>query len=214
MSGVRAAAAEVAEAERVLSEGGLALMPTDTVYGLCAALDSSDGRDALYALKGRDPAQPCQVLIYSPDVLTTLVEPLGDGLRAAVDALLPGQVTCIVPDPWNRCDAAAGDNPGTVGLRAPAVSGALLNFETILMATSANEPGGPDPRLLEEVPFRIAAGVGYELDAGPLPGVASAVVDLRPLADAGPARLVRTGPDPEAVAETLAEVSVRLAPAG
>lgn len=213
MSGVRSAASDVAEAERVLKEGGLALMPTDTVYGLCAALDSDAGRDALYALKGRDPSQPCQVLIYSPDVLATLVEPLDSRLRAAVSALLPGQVTCIVPDPWGRFDAAAGENTGTVGIRVPAVSGALLNFETILMATSANEPGGPEPHLLEEVPFRISAGVGFELDAGPLPGVASAVVDLRPLEDGGPARLVRTGPDPDAVTATLAEVSVRLAPA-
>lgn len=214
MSGVRAAASDVAAAERVLSEGGLALMPTDTVYGLCAALDSPAGRESLYALKGRDPSQPCQVLIYSPDVLASLVEPLDAQLRLAVDALLPGPVTCIVPDPWDRYAAAAGENRGTVGIRVPEVSGALLNFETVLMATSANEPGGPDPRLLEEVPFRISAGVGYELDAGALPGIASAVVDLRPLGDGEPARLVRTGPDPDAVTAALADVSVRLAPAG
>ena len=214
MSGVRAAASEVAEAERVLAEGGLALMPTDTVYGLCAALDSPEGREALYALKGRDPAQPCQVLVYSPDALAALTDPLEPGLRIAVDALLPGPATCIVPDPWGRCDAAAGETAGTAGIRAPKVSGALLNFETLLMATSANEPGGPDPHLLEEVPFRISSGVGFELDAGALPGIASAVVDLRPVVDDGPARLVRAGPDPEAVAAALADVSIRLAPAG
>lgn len=198
----------------MLAEGGLALMPTDTVYGLCAALESDDGRAALHELKGRDPDKPCQVLIYSPDTLESLAEPLAPEMRTALDTLLPGPATCIVPDPWGRCDAAAGENKGTVGIRVPKVSGALLSFEPMLMATSANEPGGPDPHLLEEVPFRISSEVGISLDAGPLPGVASAVVDLRPLAEGGPARLVRPGPDPEAVAAALASVSVMLAPAG
>ena len=46
------------------------------------------------------------------------------------------------------------------------------------LATSANEPGGPDPRSLDDVPGRIRAAVAAELDAGPLPGTPSTVIDF------------------------------------
>jgi L-threonylcarbamoyladenylate synthase len=47
-----------------------------------------------------------------------------------------------------------------------------------VVATSANEPGGASPTTLDEVPARIRAACGAEVDAGPLPGTPSTVLDL------------------------------------
>jgi L-threonylcarbamoyladenylate synthase len=202
----------VAALREALLAGGVALVPTDTVYGLAAALDSAEGVAALYALKGRPRGQPVQVLLFAPRLLEEALAPLDPATRRAAQALLPGPVTCIVADPAGRYRAAAGDAPGTVGIRAPVVSGALAALDLPLVATSANEPGGPDPRTLDDVPERIRAGVACAVDAGPLPGTASAVVDLQGVPAGGPARLLRPGADPGAVEAALAAAGVRLVP--
>ena len=46
------------------------------------------------------------------------------------------------------------------------------------MATSANDPGGPNPVTLDDVPQRIRDAVAAELDLGPLPGTPSTVIDF------------------------------------
>jgi L-threonylcarbamoyladenylate synthase len=200
---------DVAALREALLGGAVALVPTDTVYGLAAALDSPEGVAALYALKGRPRSQPCQVLLLGPELLAAALDALDGPARAAAAALLPGPVTCIVPDPAGRYAAAAGDAPGSVGLRAPRMEGPDAGLGVPLVATSANHPGGPDPARVEEVPEDLRAGA-LVLDAGTLPGTASAVVDLRPLAAGGPAELLRPGPDPDGVARALAAVGANV----
>ena len=190
-----------------LAGGGLALLPTDTVYGLAAALDAPAGVDALYRTKGRPREQPCQVLLYAPRALAEALEALPQPARAVAAELLPGPATCLVPDPEGRFRAASGAGPGTVGLRAPDMGGALDALDLPLVATSANTPGGPDPAVLQDVPAELRAATA-ELDAGRLPGTASAVVDLRPVAQGGAAILIRPGPDPDALRARLAERGV------
>ncbi len=201
-------AAEVAAAKAALLDGQLAIVPTDTVYGLAAALDSSTGIEALYALKNRLRSQPCQVLVYTDGQLADALAPLDAVIVRAARALLPGPATCIVPDPTGRYAAASGDQPGAVGLRAPRVAGAILALDVALIATSANDPGGPDPAALDEVPARIRAAGVIGLDAGRLPGIASAVVDLRGLTRGESAHVVRPGPDPDDVSRRLGSVGV------
>lgn len=195
-----------------LRAGGLALVPTDTVYGLAAALDAPAGVDALYALKGRPREQPCQVLLLGPAALEEALAPLEGAVAAAARALLPGPATCLVPDPSGRYRAAGGAEPGAVGVRAPRVAGPLTALGLPLVATSANDPGGPEPSVVDEVPERIRRAVACVVDGGRLPGTASAVVDLRPLATGGPARLLRPGPDPAATAAALAAAGAGLSP--
>lgn len=204
-------ASGIATLRQALLAGGVAVVPTDTVYGLAAALDVPAGVEALYALKGRPRSQPCQVLLPTAALLAEAAGPLDPLTRAALAALLPGPVTCVVPDPPGRYAAAAGDAPGTVGLRAP-IPGPLAGLDLPLVATSANLPGGADPTTLAEVPARLRARAAAELDAGPLPGSPSAVVDLRRLSEDGTAPLLRPGPDPDALRRALAAVGARVVP--
>lgn len=194
------------ELRSALLAGGVAVVPTDTVYGLAAALDSPEGVAALYAVKGRPREQPCQVLLCGDRLLADALAPLDRATRAAAEALLPGPATCLVPDPPGRYAAAAGAAPGAVGVRAPVVGEPMASVGIPLVATSANNPGGPDPETLGRVPEDLRAAAAAVVDAGALPGTASAVVDLRAVADGGAALLVREGPDPDAVARALAAV--------
>lgn len=192
-----------------LLAGEVALVPTDTVYGLAAALDVPEGIDAIYALKGRPRSQPMQVLLFSAGLLAEALDALDPVTRAAATAVLPGPATCLVPDPAGRYAAAAGEAAGGVGLRAPRMEGPIASLDVPLVATSANHPGGPDPATLADVPADLRAAV-RALDAGALPGTASAVIDLRSVASGGDAALIRPGPDPDAVERSLAAVGVHV----
>jgi L-threonylcarbamoyladenylate synthase len=193
-----------------LLDGQVALLPTDTVYGLMAALDVSKGVAALYDLKGRSRDQPCQVVVYSRAGLDDLLATLPLAICEVVAALLPGPVTTIVPDPTGRYAAAAGAESGSVGIRAPVVTGALARLDLPLIATSANHPGEPDAASLWTVSPDLRGGCGIVVDAGTLSATPSAVVDLRGLDGGAPARLMRPGADPEALAARIRACSVEV----
>lgn len=93
---------------------------------------------------------------------------------------MPGPYTLVLSNPERRFPWLNGATPETIGVRVPAVDGvakALLDRVELLAATSANLPGGPDPRRLEDVPEEIRAAA-VALDGGALPGTASTVLDL------------------------------------
>lgn len=200
----------IRRAQEAFASGGVGVVPTDTVYGLAAALDSPAGVDRLYEVKRRPRSQPCQVMIYSRELLDALVADLPGPVAAVVERLLPGPVTCIVRDPSRHFSAAAGDTPGSVGVRAPRVGPGLADLRVPLVATSANHPGGADPATLSEVPSDLRALLDVEIDAGVLPGTASAVVDLRRVAADGVAELLREGENTQAITDALAEAGVEL----
>ena len=170
-----------------LAAGLPVLIPTDTVYGLAARADEV-GAQAVYSLKGRGQHQPTALLAATVDDLLAAVPELN---RDLLDALLPGPYTLVLPNPARRFAWLAGATPESLGVRVPelpAEAGAAVKAVGVVLATSANEPGGPNPVTLDDVPARIRAGCAAEIDAGPLPGIASTVLDL-------------TGPEPRVLRE-------------
>lgn len=186
-----------------LRAGRLVVLPTDTVYGLAADGESESAARALYAAKGRDAIQPTAVLFASVDVLVERVPELPAAAVEAVRTLLPGPFTLIVENPARRYAWLNPQRPDAIGLRVPAVTGApraVLEALGAVVATSANLPGGADPRRLEDVPPEIAAAVDVVIEGGELPGTPSTVVDL-------------TGPEPRVLrdgAVTAADALERL----
>ncbi|HEV3094746.1 MAG TPA: L-threonylcarbamoyladenylate synthase [Solirubrobacteraceae bacterium] len=98
--------------ERCLAGDGVALIPTDTVYGLACNPDSAAALRRIYELKRRPPQKPAAVMFFSlRAALATLTE-LGPRELEAVRALLPGPVTLLLPNPQRRfpfaCEPAVG----------------------------------------------------------------------------------------------------------
>jgi L-threonylcarbamoyladenylate synthase len=90
-------------------------------------------------------------------------------------------VTLVLPNPERRYPWLNEQRPDTLGVRVPAVTGPgkeVLDALGALVATSANLPGGPDPRSLAEVPPELAAAAAAVVDGGVLAGTPSTVVDL------------------------------------
>ena len=106
---------------------------------------------------------------------------LGPRTRAAFEALLPGGVTLLVPNPARRFPLACGDDPATLGVRVPALTDAERRGAGPVLQSSANHAGGPDARRLADVPADIRAGADLVLDGGELPGTPSTVARPAPL---------------------------------
>ena len=175
-----------------IRRGGVVVFPADTVYGL--ACDPADPAAVarLYALKGRPPDKPAAVMCFSlPAALAALPAP-GPRLRAALEGLLPGGVTLLLPNPAGRWPLACGPDPSTLGLRVPDLP-ALADVALPVLQSSANHAGGPDARRLADVPAAIRAGADLVLDGGELPGTPSTVIDLRAYEADGTWSVVRKG---------------------
>jgi L-threonylcarbamoyladenylate synthase len=162
--------------------GGVAVFPTDTVYGVCCDPDDERAARRLYELKGRPAARSSAVMFFS---LQPAVESLGqltEAERLALEVLLPGPLTLLLSNRASRFRAACRNDPSTLGLRVPRLRdelAALADIERPVMQSSANLSGEPDACKLEEIPQSLLEGADLVLDAGPLPGRPSTVIDLR-----------------------------------
>src|SRR5947209_55864 len=100
-----------------LRAGQPVILPTDTVYGLCAAAHESAPTERLYALKGRDPSQPSALLAADVDMLLECIPELRGRAEQIVRAVLPGAYTLIVRTPARRYRWLTGTNPDAIGVR-------------------------------------------------------------------------------------------------
>jgi L-threonylcarbamoyladenylate synthase len=187
------------EAVAALRAGRPVVLPTDTVYGLCADPSREEPALEVARLKGREQRQPIALLARDVDQLLERVPELDP---VVLRALLPGPYTLILPNPERRYPWLGGG--GTIGVRVPdlpAAAAAVLDEVGAVLATSANLHGGTDPRRLEDVPEALRLAAGAVVDAGELPGTPSTVLDL-------------TGPEPRVVREGAVPAAEALATVG
>jgi len=180
------------------------ILPTDTVYGLCASAEGAEPTERLYALKGRDAGKPSALMTADVESLLACVPELG----AVVRALLPGPFTLILPNPARRYGWLTGGTPEAIGVRVPVLPEAsrrVLALAGAVVSTSANLAGGPDPRSVGEIALELRERVAAIVDAGPLPGTPSTVLDLT---GAEP-RVLREGAVPAAEALARAADALR-----
>ncbi|MEO1843149.1 MAG: L-threonylcarbamoyladenylate synthase, partial [Akkermansiaceae bacterium] len=139
-------AAQVSTVVEALRAGRLAVLPTETVYGLAADPGCAEAVAKLAAVKGRHPDQPFTHHFATGAELTRVAAPPPARVQRLLDRLWPGPLTMILP-------RRRGD--GEVGVRVPAhpfTQRVLAKFETGLLMTSVNAVGRPpihDPATIE-----------------------------------------------------------------
>jgi L-threonylcarbamoyladenylate synthase len=185
----------------------VAIFPADTVYGLATEPDSREGVERLYRLKGRLPDKPSAVMFFQVETALAALPELGERTRAVVERLLPGPVTLLLPNPAHRFPLACGIEPERLGIRVPALDGALAPLAAArwpVLQSSANLAGEPEARRVDDVAPEVRGGVDLVLDGGELPGVPSTVVDLSAWESGSTFELVREGALPlDAVVRSL-----------
>ena len=171
----------VEAAVAAIEAGRLAVVPTDTVYGLAASPYSEAPVRLLYRAKGRDAIQPTALVAADLELLFESVPELRGRAGTIARALLPGAFTLVLPNPGRRFPWLTGSRPETIGVRVPELAGPggeVLAKAGLIVATSANLPGGPDPRTLDAVPEEIRAAAAAVVDGGELAGTPSTVIDF------------------------------------
>jgi L-threonylcarbamoyladenylate synthase len=201
---------QAATFERCMAVGGVAVFGADTVYGLACDVANPEAVERLYAIKGRRPDKPAAVMFFGLDLALAALGELGPRTTAALEGLLPGAVTLLLPNPSHRFPLACGPDPDTVGLRVPALAPtatALAAVRWPVLQSSANPAGGAEARRLEDIPQAIRDQADLLLDAGELAGTASTVIDLRRFEHEGAWDVIREGAVASScVAATLASL--------
>ncbi len=197
----------VEAAVTALKAGKPAVLPTDTVYGLCCSPYRPEPVERIQRLKGRDGQQPTALLAGDLDALFELVPELRGRAGAIARALLPGPYTLVLANPARRYRWLTGTTPEAIGVRVPELPEPVARVLLLVggvAATSANLHGGEDPRRLEDVPRELLGGAAA-VDAGELPGTPSTVLDFT----GDEPRVIREGAAPadEAIARAVAALS-------
>lgn len=173
-------AAGRAAAIEVLRGGGIVALPTDTVYGICVALETAGGVERLFQVKRRPPDRGIMLLLdsaYQAGEIGIMTPPA----VALADACWPGGLTVVVPQrPDVVLPAALTAGTPTVGLRVPGHDAPRVLARAVgpLPTTSANVSGLPEAPDAAAILGQLGDSIDLILDAGPAHGgPASTVVD-------------------------------------
>lgn len=199
----------IAAATGAIRRAELAILPTDTVYGVAADAFSPLAVNRLLEAKGRGREMPPPVLIGSAGTINALVSEAAPWVHALVDRYWPGPLTLVCrAQPSLQWDL--GETLGTVAVRMPddEVTLEVLARSGPLAVSSANKTGRAAATTADEAIDMLGESVEVVLDSGKSPGgVASTIIDCTGAAP----RVLRTGGVPtEELAEFLRGHGVEL----
>ncbi len=163
-----------------LDNGALAVIPTDTLYGLVCSALNPDAVEYLYATRQRDTSKPCIILLASATDLPLFDISLSPAMQAQLDAYWPGPTSVILPcasPKWRYLHRGADslafrvpDSPDLIN---------LLSQTGPLLAPSANPEGNPPATTIAAAQQYFGAQVHSYVDAGRLERPPSRLVRLR-----------------------------------
>jgi len=175
------------EGERIAADwlrgGGVAVLPTDTVYGLAARPADGDAVQAVYRMKGRPEGMHLPVLAASVAHVRALGVAFTPGAETLARHWWPGPLTLAFGFAPQLDRPAWLDGRAEVAVRIPDHDflRALLERTGVLVVTSANPHGAPTPRTAHDVVARLGSAVDLVVDGGELHDVPSTLVNVNGL---------------------------------
>ena len=189
----------IEKAARIIREGGLVAIPTETVYGLAGSALLETSAEKIYAAKGRPADNPLIVHVARPEEAEDFARPGPLYFRLA-KRFMPGPLTVIL-EKTDRIPSTVTAGLGTVAVRCPSNPVARRLIEV---------SGSPSPPAAEHVYADMNGRIEMIVDGGPCEiGLESTVV--RPDGDDACTVLRPGAVTPEMLAEVCREV--RIAPA-
>jgi L-threonylcarbamoyladenylate synthase len=172
---------EVGEAAGILRNGGLAVFPTETVYGLGADAFSAESVSKIFDAKGRPPDNPLIVHIDSPSMLEQAAADIPPLAYRLMECFSPGPLSIVLSKHPSIPEIVTG-GLGTVAVRIPShpVARALISASGVpLAAPSANRSGRPSPTSFGMACSEMDGRADIILDGGDCEvGIESTVVSL------------------------------------
>lgn len=168
-------------AVKILQEGGLVAMPTETVYGLAANALDPDAVAKIFIAKGRPSDNPLIIHIAAMEQLPQLVTSISPVAQKLIDAFWPGPLTLVFPAS-DMVPSIVSAGLTTVAVRFPShpiAQRLILESGLVLAAPSANTSGKPSPTTAQRVLEDLSGKVELIVDGGQVEvGLESTVVDV------------------------------------
>jgi L-threonylcarbamoyladenylate synthase len=182
----------VAEAARILANGGLVVFPTETVYGIGANAFDEEAVRRVYKAKGRPSDNPMIVHIARASDLGQLTPMLSPRIVKLADNFWPGPLTMVLPRKPSVPSVVTG-GLDTVAVRLPdepAATELIRLADVPVAAPSANLSGSPSPTTAKHVIADLDGKVDVILAGNDCRvGIESTVVDMT----ATPPEVLRPG---------------------
>jgi L-threonylcarbamoyladenylate synthase len=162
----------------ILAKGGLVVFPTDTVYGLGAAVMNRDSIERIFDLKGRDHTKAIAVLLASLEQLEFVSFDFPEIAKKLGEIFWPGALTMVVKRKKNLPADLSPDD--TIGIRIPnhEFARTLISRTGPLAVTSANLTGQASATNAAMAIAQVGNLVDLIIDGGEsIGGVASTVID-------------------------------------
>jgi len=160
------------EAANILINGGLVIIPTETVYGIAANMLHKKALERLYEIKKRPKDKPFSIHIDEKGKIEEFVRTIPIAAYKLIDKFWPGPLTIILKS----------KDIGTVGLRIPdnEIALGVINLTKVpIVCPSANISGKPAPTDFPDAIEDLDGLVDFAIDAGNTRlGIESSVVDL------------------------------------
>ena len=184
--------AEILRAVDLLGGGGVAAVPTDTLYGIAADASNDGAVHRVFQIKGRAASKGFPVLLAEPEDIARYAESVPETAWSLVDAFMPGALTLVLRKAPAVSDLVSG-GLSTAAFRVPdhwVPRAVARELGSPITGTSANRTGRPDPTTAAQVRADIGGVLDLVMDLDPAPrGTPSTIVDL----STGAVRLVREG---------------------
>jgi L-threonylcarbamoyladenylate synthase len=170
----------IEKAVEVLRNGGIVLLPTDTVFGICCRIDKKESLERLFTIKKRDEKQAVPILVSSTEMAKEYTLPFNEKVEKLMEDYWPGGLTIVLPCIKEKVLPLVRGNGDTVGLRIPDMLSTFQIIEKLgvpIVGTSANFHGKPSVTKWKELDPALVTLVDYVLEEDSLGGVASTVMD-------------------------------------
>ncbi len=166
----------------ILKSNGIAVVATDTLYGILGAAYNEAVVRRIYELKGRDENKPFIILIPTIETLTQFGIVLSDSEKEKMSQWWPAPLTVILPIPEDRQEQFSYLHRGTneIAFRMPDKGSlrALLQETGPLVAPSANPQGQAPAQTIEMAKEYFGDNVDYYADEGEVQGQPSTIIRL------------------------------------
>jgi len=172
---------QVEQAITILKQGGIVACPTDTVYGVVAAINIEPAVERIYRIKGRPRSQALPILLADKSQISEVAKVVPLLARRLADKFWPGALTMVLLKSESVPDIVTGGGK-TVAVRLanhPMPIAIIRGLGVTIVGTSANLSGSPSALTAEEVRTQIGDRLDMIIDGGRCPGgIESTIVDL------------------------------------
>ncbi len=183
---------DISYAARLLADGEVVGIPTETVYGLAADAENEESVKKIFEAKGRPQDNPLIVHIADISQLENYVHDVPELAYKLAEKFCPGPLTMVLPKN-DRIPYITSAGLDTVGIRIPyhpAARKLIIDSGKALAAPSANLSGSPSPTTAMHVMNDMKGRIPAIVDGGSCPvGVESTVISF----ENGKIRLLRPG---------------------